>query len=146
MRLIQPSKRPQQGFSLLEAIVALTIMATCLLALYAWLSTNTLSMNRVRTNALALQDARAALAMMESVNPMATPEGRRELAPLEIRWKASPVSNRRVGRSAAGSPTQFDFRLYQVDVDVLRQKQVVYSFSLRKAGWEVTRPILMDDL
>ena len=31
-------KRAQSGFSLLEAIVAMVVMATAMLALYAWLS------------------------------------------------------------------------------------------------------------
>ena len=62
---MNPRYRPrhrQHGFSLLEAIVALTIMATCLLALYAWLSTSTFALGRVGANSRALQDARAAMA------------------------------------------------------------------------------------
>lgn len=138
-------RHAQQGFSLLEAIVALTIMATCLLALYAWLSSSTLSMQRVRDNALGLQDARAALAILETINPMAEPDGQRELPPLTIRWKAIPVSNLRMGMSATGTATQFDFRLYDLDVEVLRNEHIVRDFHLRKTGWVVARPIPLDD-
>jgi len=132
----------QQGFSLLEAIVALTIMATCLLALYAWLSTSTFALGRARASALSLQDARAARAVIETINPMAEPEGTRELPPLEIRWTTRPLTERRTGMSRAGTATQFDFRLYEVDVEVRREGTVVRDFTLRKAGWEAARPLL----
>ena len=138
-------RRAQHGFSLLEAIVALTIMATCLLALYAWLSTSTFALNRVSANARAVQDARAAVAVMETVNPMTEPEGKRDLPPLEIRWRAQPLTERRAGMSQAGGATPVDFRLYQLDVEVLRNGQTVRDFSLRKTGWEIARPRSSDD-
>ena len=136
----------QHGFSLLEAIVALTIMATCLLALYAWLSTSTFALTRVRASALSLQDARTAMAAIETINPMAEPDGTRKLPPLEVRWKAKPLTDLRIGMSRAGTATQFDFRLFELDVEVLRDNAVVRDFSVRRTGWVSARPILPDDL
>jgi len=138
-------RRPQQGFSLLEAIVAMTIMATCLMALYAWLSSSTLAMNRVRANAEALADARAAKALIETINPMAEGSGSRLLPPLEIRWEAQPIADLRLGMSPAGSATPFDFRLYEMEVGVLRDGRVVREFRMRKAGWTLARPINPND-
>ena len=137
--------RHQRGFSLLEAIVALTIMATCLLALYAWLSTSTMALNRVRANTLSLADARTAMAVIDTINPMAEPSGRRQLPPLEIRWKSRPLSNLQLGISPAGGATQFDFRLYLLDVEVLRDDQLSREFSVRKTGWVVARPVNFDE-
>lgn len=135
----------QGGFSLLEAIVALTIMATCLLALYAWLSTSTLALNRVRANALALTDARAAMAVIQTINPMQEPRGKRSVPPLEIRWKSHPLTDLKLGMSPAGGATQFDFRLYALEVEVLRDNQLIRSFNVRKTGWVVARPINPND-
>lgn len=135
----------QQGFSLLEAIVALTIMATSLLALYAWLSTSTLALRHVSDSSLSLQDARSALALMETVNPMTEPSGSRTLPPLEIRWKVLPLTDRRIGMSPAGGATQFDLRLYQVEVEVYRSDILVREFEIRKAGWEIARPAVLDE-
>jgi len=140
-----PHRQGQQGFSLLEAIVALTIMATSLLALYAWLSTSTFALGRARASAQALQDARVAKAIVETINPMKDPTGSRDLPPLEIRWKSRPLTERRTGMSRAGTSTQFDFRLYEVDVEVLRSGTVVRDFSVRRAGWEAARPILPEE-
>ena len=135
----------QRGFSLLEAIVALTIMATCLLALYAWLSTSIFGLNRARDSASSLQDARVAQAIVETINPMTTPDGNREIAPLEIRWKSRPITDRRIGMSRAGTATQFDFRLYDIDVEGRRNGVLIRDFTLRKAGWEAARPILPNE-
>jgi len=140
------SRIHQQGFSLLEAIVALTIMSTCLLALYAWLSTSTLSLNRASAHALALQDARTAKAVVDTINPLMTPEGTRELPPLLIRWNATPVSERRYGMTVSGGANQFDFMLYELAVEVLRDGHPVYTFTTRKTGWENARPIPLDEL
>ena len=120
-------------------------MATCLLALYAWLSTSTLALNRVRTNAAALADARAAMAVVETINPMQEPTGTRRLPPLEIRWKSRPLTDLRLGISPAGGATQFDFRLYALDVEVLRDSQFVREFSVRRTGWTAARRVAPDD-
>lgn len=137
---------PQRGFTLLEAIVAMVIMATCLLALYSWLSSSTLALRRAQAQTLALEDARAAFALVEDVNPMQEPRGEREVAPLTVRWEATPVVERRSGMSQAGLPNQFDLTLYDMHVEVLRGERPVRSFSFRKAGWEITRPVNLEEL
>ena len=130
----------QDGFTLLEAIVAMVIMATALLALYSWLSTSTMALNRAQAQAHAIEDARAALALVEDINPMVEPDGERIAAPLTVRWRSQALTERRPGLSRIGMPTQFDFILYQVDVEVLRDGRLVRQFDLRRAGWEVARP------
>ena len=71
--------RRQRGFTLLEAIVALTIFSICAMALYAWLATNVRALGRVQASTLAVQDGRAALAVLETINPMTEPSGERTL-------------------------------------------------------------------
>lgn len=130
----------QGGFTLLEAIVAMVIMATALLALYSWLSTSTMALNRAQAQARAIEDARTALALVGDVNPMLEPDGERVAEPLAVRWRSRPLTGRRPGLSRIGLPTQFDFILYEMDVEVLRDGRLVRRFDLRRAGWEVARP------
>lgn len=138
-------RRRVSGFTLLEAIVAMVVMATSLLALYGWLSSNTIALNRAQAQTRALEDARSALAVVETINPMSEPSGERELPPLRVRWQSKPLADRRPGLSRIGMTNQFDFILYDVEVEVLRGGERVREFSFRKAGWEVVRAIDLDD-
>ena len=140
---MSPTRHPrlQAGFSLLEAIVAMTVMATSLLALYGWLSSSTITLNRVNAQSRALEDARTAVSLIETVNPMLEPQGTREIEGVTVRWESKPVADRRSGRSRAGSVTAFDLGLYDMKVEVMRGSRTVKEFELRRAGWESVRTI-----
>lgn len=131
----------QRGFTLLEAIVALVLMATTLISLYTWLAANTIAISRAKASASALMDARAGLALVESVNPMHEPSGERELGPLTVRWTSEPVVESQPGLSRAGLPTLFRIGLYRMSVDVLRGPHVVHTFDVRRAGWEQVQSV-----
>ena len=139
------TKTPQAGFSLLEAIVAMVIMATGLLALYAWLSTNTFALTRVQAQASALRDKRAALALIETVNPLLEPSGSRQLEDMQISWTATPIVQRQSGRTRAGMPGLFEVALFSLDVQVRRNRLAVEHFSVRRAGWEQVRQLGDED-
>ncbi len=135
--------RSQSGFSLLEAIVAMVVMATGLLALYAWLSTNTHSLVRVQEHARTLEDARSALALVETVNPMKEPTGERTLGDLVVSWTSRPVVDTRHGTGGGTdtTPTVFDLGLYEMEVRVQRDAREIKTFTVRRAGWEAVRAL-----
>lgn len=135
-----------RGFSLLEAIVALTVFSICALALYGWLAVNQTALSRVQASDASVRDARSALAVLESVNPMAEPEGERELpSGLSVRWTSDEIVPRAPGTGPGGTQLIFDLALYELDVEVLREGREVRRFSLRRAGWESVRPLISDD-
>ena len=71
--------RPPRGFSLLEAIVALAILASAGLALFAAMSQSVQMVARAENARLADSAVRNAVAWMETVNPMQTPQGEQRL-------------------------------------------------------------------
>jgi general secretion pathway protein I len=86
-----PSRQRDDGFSLLEAIVALSILAASAVALLAWLNGGMTTLARaqavtaqIRAQRLVLEDARA-------INPMATPRGERRIGALAYTWAAQPT-------------------------------------------------------
>ena len=130
----------QRGFSLLEAIVALTIFSMSAMALYGWLSVNVNALSRVEARSAAVRDGRTALAVLEAVNPMAEPQGTRRLpGELEVRWTSREIRPRQSAKGPAGNTLVFDVALYELTVTVLRGQREVNRFSLRRAGWETAR-------
>lgn len=140
-----PAHRRQAGFTLLEAIVALTLFSLVGLSLFAWLGSNVIALERVQARHAALADARNALAVLETVNPLLEPEGSRLVGTLEVRWLARPVVERRSGIAPAGTQTIFDLALFDLDVEVRRGDGEPQAFSLRRAGWDAVRPAMPED-
>ena len=133
--------RAQSGFSLLEAIVAMVVMATALLALYAWLSSSTLGLTRAQAQTRALADSRSALALVETINPMLEPSGQRRLGDIEVSWTTTPVVPRRTGLTRAGQPSLYEVALYDMEVSVRRDGGTEETFALRRAGYEAVRTL-----
>lgn len=128
------------GFTLLEAIVALTIFSICAMALFGWLAVNQSALIRVQARDAAVREGRSALALLEAVNPMAEPTGERELpGDVVVRWSSTEVVERQQGTSPSGSQQVFDLALYDLDVRVLRAGRDINRFSVRRAGWETVR-------
>ncbi|WP_282276974.1 prepilin-type N-terminal cleavage/methylation domain-containing protein [Stenotrophomonas sp. PS02297] len=139
-------RRGQAGFSLLEAIVALTIFSICAMALYAWMSVNQTTLVRVQARDAAVRDGRAALAVLELVNPMAEPTGNRKLpGGLEVRWSSSEIVPRAPGMGASGNMLAFDLALYEMEVSALRKGREVTRFKMRRAGWKTARTMRDDN-
>ncbi|QNN71390.1 PulJ/GspJ family protein [Thermomonas carbonis] len=74
------------GFTLLEAIVALVILSIGALALYGWLSTNMIALERVRARQEQEIVARSSLDLVRRLNPMETPTGERRVDDLIVKW------------------------------------------------------------
>jgi general secretion pathway protein I len=141
MRTAAMGRRCQRGFTLLEAIVALTIFSICAMALYAWLATNVNALVRVDARAASVRDGRAALAVLEPVNPMAEPSGARDLpGGLTVRWTSRQV-DAKPGMGLAGNPLVFDLALYDLDVRLLRNGREEDRFNVRRAGWTTARQL-----
>ena len=135
------------GFSLLEAIVALTIFSMCAMALYGWLAVNQSALARVQVRDAAVREGRVALAVLETVNPMSEPSGERKLPDgLVVRWESTEIADRAPGMSPAGTRLVFDLALYEMDVRVSRAAKETNRFTLRRAGWETVRTMYHDDL
>ena len=143
-----PSPMPARmaGFSLLEAIVALTVFSICAMALYGWLAVNQNALVRVQARDMAIRDSRSALEALETINPMAEPEGERVLpGGLVVHWTSEEIAERQEGKGPSGVPLVFDLALYELDVQVMRDGREVNRFAVRRAGWETVRTWLDED-
>ncbi|MDX2299294.1 MAG: prepilin-type N-terminal cleavage/methylation domain-containing protein [Xanthomonadaceae bacterium] len=127
--------RRADGFTLLEAIVALVIFSMGAFALYGWLSTSLHTLTRVDAGRETLALQQSALDLVRTVNPMATPRGRREMAGALVEWNGELVEPARRGRSQVGGETFFEVGLYRLDVRVSQGEREVGRFEVRQLGY-----------
>lgn len=139
------TRRQTGGFTLLEAVIALTIFSMSALALLGWLSVNVQAIEHAERRRQQLDDVRSGMAVMETINPMAEPTGERRLPGLTVRWQAEPIADRRNGKGPSGGQTIFDLALYQINVELIADGEPPSTFQVRRAGWETVRAASAED-
>ncbi|MEM7017407.1 MAG: type II secretion system protein, partial [Pseudomonadota bacterium] len=118
-------KQKQSGFSLLEAIVALVIVATVGASLLSWINTNLISLNRVQAAQQRNTAIQNALAYIDTVNLTAAPQGNETLGIYTFQWQSTLVEPARTGTDNMGGPGIYELSLYNVVVVVLEIGLVV---------------------
>lgn len=127
------------GFTLLEAIVALVVFTIGAMALYGWLSTNIISLNRIRERQQVEAAVLSAIDMIRRTNPMQIPTAQREAGNLRVVWTSVPVEPVRPNAHRDGSPGIFMVGLYDAQVRVLRDGRELRAFRVRQVGWKQVR-------
>ncbi len=129
----------QSGFTLLEAVVALVIISVSGMAIFEWLNSTLSNVEKVQQNQQQNQAIRNALAYMETVNPMLETSGKEELQPYLLSWKATLLEPIKEGSLRFGGKGLYDFGLYQVDLEITDNNQLVTEITLRKTGYKQAR-------
>lgn len=129
----------QQGFSLLEAIVALVLVATTGMALLDWINTNLITLRRVSAVQQRQTAIRNALTFMELVNPLVDPKGQEKFDLFTIRWQAKPLELPKDGISSVGYMSLYQVSLYDTEVSVYADEQRLAQFKVRQVGFKQVR-------
>lgn len=134
--------RHSDGFTLLEAIVALAIMAAAGLALFVAMSQSMQMLQRAE-RARALDSAlRDALALAERIDPVTEPRGARTVQGYALRWSASPVEPPRDGVTGHLQPGLYEIGLYRMRLELWRDGVFQREVEIRRAAWrQVRQPI-----
>jgi general secretion pathway protein I len=115
----QPARSPrahaQQGFSLLEAMVALVILAGTCMALFAWINTNLTQLQRAELYVEASPAIASAAQYLKTVNLAQRPSGTFSSGAISVDWQASAIETE-VTRSPAYGGSNFLLSLYDVSL------------------------------
>lgn len=115
-------RRIREGFSLIEALVALTIAAMTLTAIFELQQQMIRGQRRAADALEQVASQENALALTRDLNPMAQPQGVIELPDGDtIRWSSDPKTEMRTN---AGFPTgdgMFQVQLFTVTVEIERR-------------------------
>jgi hypothetical protein len=137
---LAPSPGAEAGFSLLEGLVAIALLAGTMVAIFALVGGILNSANNVGRSNEMVQVASNALEVMTVVNPMLQGSGKIDLGAYAVSWKSAattPVSD------GAGYPhgiSLYQLALYDTDVRVEDQHGTLLSeFKLRQIGYRRVR-------
>jgi len=126
----------QQGFTLLEAIVALVLIATTGIALFDWINTNLISLRHIQQSQQRHEATRNALAFMETVNPYKNPQNEQTIGIYKISWEAQEVKTQKDDTSILKRMGIFEVGLYETEVTVMVKDTLLTRFTLRQVGYK----------
>jgi general secretion pathway protein I len=134
--------RSSRGFTLLEAIVALAVLAAAGLALFAAMA-QAMQMLQRAEHARAVDAAmRDAIALSERIDPLDRKGGELALDPYVVRWAARPVEPVRDNVTGFLQPGLYQVGLFDVRLDLWRDGRIERSIDVRRAAWkQVRQPI-----
>jgi general secretion pathway protein I len=129
-------RRAQAGFTLLEALVAIVLVAGVGMALFGWVSNNLQNLGQVFQAEDLLNVEQAAMEYVLAINPLQNPSGTLDLGQYQAQWQAIPVEEPRRGTSGVGSWGSFRIGLYEMRITINRGQEAVSQFSFRQVGYE----------
>lgn len=142
----RPSATPSsgdEGFGLLEALVALALLAGTLVSIFALVGGILDSANRVGRSNISVQLSLNAVEAMEAVNPMLRESGKIDAGPYAINWTSAPL-----GPPIDLASSIYRIGLYECDVRVTDPAGTELTrLKLRRVGYRKMRdpgPTMME--
>jgi prepilin-type N-terminal cleavage/methylation domain-containing protein len=131
----------RQGFSLIEALVALIIAALCLLAVFDLQQTFVKGEERAEHALFVSSLQQDAAALLTDLNPSERPSGAAPMAAgRRLQWTSTPLSSPRPGQGYPTGAGRFEVRLYRVQGDVLAADgRLLARVAFHRMGW---RPVM----
>ncbi len=132
----------QQGFSLLEAIVALVLLATVGMSLFTWLSTQLDGLYRLEAHHQRQHAKQNALEFIQAINPMLTSSGTEQIGMYRFDWQAEAMEPEKDGvylKSGGVGLYQVGIYTTQVEIFTEEQKEALSSFQVRLFGYKQVR-------
>ena len=130
----------QRGFSLLEAVVAMVLVASLGMALFSWINTNLISLQRTHEANLQAEATHNILEYMHTVNPMLTPQGKIDLGSYTLAWDALPRAPAKDGSGYPAGISLWQLALYETKVTVTRAEgSAWFDLQLTQVGYKRVR-------
>ena len=134
--------RGEEGFSVLEAMVAMAVLAAGLLPLLALQGQFVKTVGQIEhvEHSLSAQDN--ALNLVKSVNLTEAPLGEMVFEGYSVNYEAKAAISPRAVRDIGGLPGRFDLTLYDVEINIAYVSGRKETFGVRQFGWRATKSYL----
>jgi len=138
--------RKQQGFTLIEAIVALVLIGTTGMALFSWINSNIITLNRVQEVNAMNSTTINALEFMGTVNPAASPTGQVNLGSSRLEWNSTATTPPRDGTGYPFGIGLHQLAMYQTRVTVNKADgEFWFDFTMQQVGHKRVRELFLDN-
>lgn len=129
--------RPQRGFTLIEVVVALAILGTAGMMLFAWISQNLQTAVRLQQAQARAQLQIEGVRWLGLINPARELQGEQIQGRLQLRWSATLVEPTRTEFTYGGSMMpRWELGLYQVRARLQDGADgTVVEWEQSVAGW-----------
>jgi len=129
----------QDGFTLLEGLVAIALLAGTLAAIFTLVGSLLNSANSVGQSNRTAQITLNALEVMSVVNPMLQETGQIDLGEYVVRWKSAPRTPLADGVGYPLGTSLFQLAFYDTAVRVEQGERLLTEFKLRQVGYRRVR-------
>jgi hypothetical protein len=130
----------EAGFTLLEGLVAIALLAGTMFAIFTLVGGVLSSANRVGRSNEAAQVQLNALEVMSVVNPMLQETGKIDLGPYTLSWKSAATAPVADGVGYPVGVSLYQLALYKTNVRVEGpQGSLLAAFDLRQVGYRRVR-------
>ena len=121
------------GFSIMETLVAVALLAIAIIPIYAFQQTLANTAARLQTASALLDAQESALAVLESIDPLAEPEGVMDLGDWRLSWQSRELASERPADGYLGTSI-WGVALYEIDATLVRN-ETRHTFTIRRVGW-----------
>jgi len=132
----------QSGFTLLEAIVALVLVSTVGMSLFAWVNTQLEGLYRLEGHHQRQYAKQNALEFIQVINPLENPRGSETMGIYTVTWQATAIEPPRDGiypKSAGMGLFQVGLYNTQISVFVGDNDTALTRFQVRLFGYKQVR-------
>lgn len=133
------NKKALRGFTLLEAMVAIVVLASSSLALYSWYGTSLNALekaNNISEHSLLMGDLDA---FLSTLNLQGETQQQFQINDYTIRLQATLIEPFQESRTGVGALGLYRMGLYRVVLNVTQDKRAVGEFETRLVGYTKVR-------
>ncbi|MHA6288825.1 hypothetical protein [Maricaulis sp. CAU 1757] len=127
----------RDGFSVMEALVAIAVIAAAMIPLFELQRSLANSTARLQATAARLDVEASALAYLQAIDPIGQPEGELVISEWTLTWQSELIASEPFADGYLGAGL-YDISLYQINAE-LTLGEVSRPISLRRVAWLQSR-------
>ncbi len=136
----QPKHENETGFSILEAMIAIAILAMAMMPLLVLQGQFVRAVDGFDRASARIEVQDASLNYLKTVNFTRFPSGETNIGDFVLKWDTQMFQEARMTRGVNGISGRFEVTLYSVEAKIFQNDVEKKSFIINGLGWRPVRP------